>query len=149
MAELSDEIHDEIGRLCAEGDDLAEEDDFAAAIRKYDQAWQLLPDPKHEWEAATWVLTAIGDAYFLARDYPAAKEALTSAMHAPDAIGNPFIHLRLGQSQLEVGNTDRAADELIRAYMGAGPDIFAEEDRKYLEFLATRAQGIEFPDREG
>jgi transposase len=30
----------------------------------YLQAWDLLPEPKTEWEAATWLLAAIGDANF-------------------------------------------------------------------------------------
>jgi hypothetical protein len=40
---------------------------------------------------------------------------------------------------LELGDHDRAADELMRAYMGGGPDIFDEDDPKYLAFLRTRA----------
>jgi hypothetical protein len=59
-------------------------------------------------------------------------------MHCPKAIGNPFLHLRLGQCQFELGNLDRAADELARAYMGAGLEIFDSEDAKYFEFLKMR-----------
>ena len=33
----------------------------------------------------------------------------------------------------------------MRAYMGAGAEIFAEEASKYLEYLATVADGIEKP----
>ena len=66
-------------------------------------------------------------------------------MHFPNAIGNPFLHLRLGQCQFELGNLDRAADELMRAYMAGGPELFEDEDARYLRFLATRAEGIETP----
>jgi len=55
-----------------------------------------------------------------------------NAMHCPDAIGNPFLHLRLGQCQFELKALDRAADELMRAYMGGGPDLFKLEDPKYI-----------------
>jgi hypothetical protein len=41
---------------------------------------------------------------------------------------------------LDAGEPDAAADELIRAYMGAGQEIFASEDRRYLDFLKTRAK---------
>ena len=34
----------------------------------------------------------------------------------------------------------------MRAYMGAGPEIFAMDDTKYLDFLATRAPHIERPN---
>lgn len=60
-------------------------------------------------------------------------------MHCPNAIGNPFLHLRLGQCQLELGNMDFAADELTRAYAVAGKDVFSGAD-KYLAFLKTRLQ---------
>jgi hypothetical protein len=61
-------------------------------------------------------------------------------MHCADAIGNAFLHLRLGQSQFELGSLDRAADELARAYMAAGREIFDSDDEKYLAFLRTRLQ---------
>ena len=34
--------------------------------------------------------------------------------------GNPFLRLRLGQVQVELGALDEAADNLTRAYMGGG-----------------------------
>jgi hypothetical protein len=105
-------------------------------------AYDVLPEPKIKWEAATWILAAIGDANFLGGDFVAGRDNLASAMHCPGAIGNPFLHLRLGQCQFELGLLDRAADELMRAYMGGGADVF-DEDLKYLRFLATRAEGIE------
>ena len=82
---------------------------------------------------------AVGDANFLGGDYTAGRDNLSNAMRCPGAIGNPFIHLRLGQCQLELGNADRAADELMRAYMGGGEEIFDGQDPKYLAFLRTKA----------
>ncbi len=60
---------------------------------------------------------------------------MLDAMYCPDAIGNPFIHLRLGEVQFEMGDHAKAQDELMRAYMGAGAEIFQEEDKKYFEFI--------------
>ena len=102
----------------------------------------LPPEPKVQWDAATWILVAIGDANFLSGDYAAGRDNLSNAMQCPDAIGNPFIHFRLGKCQFELGNLDRAADEFMRAYMGAGRGIFDENDPKYLRFLSTRAKDI-------
>lgn len=143
--ELDPHLHTRINRFCEIGDTLAEDGKYSDAVAAYQYAWNLLPDPKEDWEAATWILVAIGDAHFLNSNYPAALTALEQAMRCPEAIGNPFIHLRLGQTQFELGNKDRAADELMRAYMGAGAEIFAEEALKYLEFLGTVAEGIESP----
>ncbi len=145
METLDDALYDQITALCKQGDDLFETGRLDEALERYNQAWALLPDPKHQWEAATWILTAIGDANYTKGDYQMARNALTGAMHCPDAIGNPFIHLRLGECQFELGDLDRAADELMRAYMGAGPEIFEGDDPKYLRFLSTRAKDIEVP----
>lgn len=142
MAELSDETHAKIQRLCALGDENAGAKQFSEALQSYWAAWDLLPDPKTEWEAATWILAAVGDANFLGKDYVAGRDNLSVAMGCPGAIGNPFLHLRLGQCQLELEDFDRAADELMRAYMGAGVDIFKDQDPKYLRFLQSKAEGI-------
>jgi tetratricopeptide (TPR) repeat protein len=141
--ELDDAVYEELKQYCASGDALAKTGDFTAALKQYSLAWDLLPEPKTEWGAATWILAAIGDANFLSGDFEAGRDNLSTAMHCPDGLGNPFLHLRLGQCQYELGALDRAADELIRAYMGAGPDLFENDDRKYIEFLATRADDIE------
>ena len=147
MSELSEATDSEIQRLSAKGDALAGEQKYSEAIPVYWQAWDLLPEPKTEWEAATWLLAAIGDANFLGRDYTAGKDNLTTAMRCPNATGNPFLHLRLGQCQLELGVLDRAADELMRAYMSAGTEIFKDQDPKYLRFLQSKAKGIEGPKK--
>lgn len=139
MAELSDEAHERIQDLCKQGDVLADSDQYSAALLNYWAAWDLLPEPRTDWEAATWILAAIGDANFLGGDYTAGRDNLSLAMHCPDAVGNPFLHLRLGQCQFELGNLERAADELARAYLGAGAEIFERED-KYFSFLKTRIQ---------
>src|SRR5215467_10929416 len=142
MAVLPDTVHEQIKRFCAEGDRNAKRRAYPDALASYWAAWDLLPEPKTQWEAATWILVAIGDANFLNADYVAGRDNLSTAMHCPGAIGNPFIHLRLGQCQFELGNLDRAAVELMRAYMGAGRDIFDHDDPKYLRFLSTRAKDI-------
>jgi len=135
--ELPETIHKKIISLSKEGDAFAEKAKYREAIKKYIEAFQLLPEPVEQWDACTWLLAAIGDANFLSKDYEHARLALSDAMRCPNAIGNPFIHLRLGESQFELGNKKKAADELARAYMGAGKDIFKEEDPKYFEFLKT------------
>ena len=139
MPELNDMVHERIKSLCAEGDAFAEAGDYPAALEKYWEAWDRIPEPQTQWDAATWLLAAIGDANFQIDDFSAGRDNLMMAMHCPGAIGNPFLHLRLGQCQFELGNLDQAANELARAYMGAGRDIFNGEE-KYFEFLKTRLE---------
>lgn len=138
--ELPPTVHETIEHLCANGDALATAGKYEEAIAEYNRAWEIVPAPKTEWNASTWILAAIADAAFLAGYKTSAREALEYAMLCPDAVGNPFLHLRLGQVLLDAGEQDRAADELMRAHMGAGEQIFATEDDRYLAFLKTRAE---------
>jgi len=137
--ELPPKADSAIKRFCADGDILAAAGKYKQAISKYNKAWKLVPVPKSEWNASTWILVAIADAAFLGGFKASAREALEYVMVCPDAVGNPFIHLRLGQVLYDMGEHDRAADELMRAYMGEGAEIFADEDGGYLTFLRTRA----------
>lgn len=136
--ELPSTIHVAIQHFCSDGDTMAAAGRYEQAIGEYNRAWEIVPEPKSQWNASTWILAAIGDAAFLAGYKTSAKEALEYAMVCPEAVGNPFLHLRLGQVLFDMGELDRAADELIRAYMGAGAELFAAEDQRYLSFLRTR-----------
>lgn len=138
MAELDLAVHARIEELCASGDQFAEKRNFADALGCYWKAYDLIPDPKTDWETSTWVLVAIGDSNFLSGDFIAGRDNLQSAMHCPDAVGNPFIHLRLGQCQLELGNEQLAADELARAFMSGGMEIFRGQNPRYLRLLKSR-----------
>ena len=136
--ELDARTYELVTQLCAQGDELARHDDHRGAIARFNEAWQLLPEPKSDWHAATWILAGIADSGFLGGFLQTAREALDYVMRCPDAIGNPFLHLRRGQVLFEQGQLDGAADELTRAYMAEGEQIFTAEDAKYLNFLKTR-----------
>lgn len=135
---LPRKIAKEIDEIAEAGNALLAAGDLTGAYNRFMEGLQLLPEPLHQWKEATWLFAALGDVYFQAQNYSQALEAFTDAIHCREAVGNPFLHLRLGQCQFELNNLDRAADELTRAYMGAGTEIFREEDPKYFEFLKTR-----------
>lgn len=138
MNELPASISDRIRELAALGDALAKNMKYAEANAEYEEAWKLIPEPKDNWEASTWLLAAIGDACFLSNDFRSGNDAFSYATRCPGGFGNSFIHLRLGQCQFELGNLDAAAGELCRAYMGAGSEIFSHDNPGYFEFLKTR-----------
>jgi tetratricopeptide (TPR) repeat protein len=139
--ELPSAIHERIVHLSAEGDALAREKKYGEAIRTYREAWDLLLEPKSDWEAAAWLLAAIGDAYFFSKRFDKSLETFTQAIvNTSDGLGNPFLHLRRGESLFELDRKKEAADELMRAYMGGGSEIFESEDPRYLAYLKTVAK---------
>jgi tetratricopeptide (TPR) repeat protein len=130
----------EIKEICDEGDVLIERGELNDAFGKFSEALALVPEPKPDYEITASILAGLGDVYFHAKSFAQGREVLSDAMHCAGAIGSPFLHLRLGQCQFELGNETRAADELARAYMGAGKEIFDREDPKYFEFLKTKLE---------
>lgn len=137
--QMDDAVYERLNRLCAAGNDLVEQGRFDTAVTRFNDAWELVPEPKKDWEASTWILTAIGDCYWRLRDLKSARPVLEYALQCPGGPGNAYIHLRLGQVLFDAGESDLAADRLMRAYMSAGAEIFAAEDPTYLQFLGTRA----------
>ena len=89
--ELNEKIYNKIVELCEIGDEFAMNGEMDKAVEKFYEALNLLPKPKNDWEAATWIYTAIGDSYYLDGKYEKAKEAFFEAMNCPDGISNSFI----------------------------------------------------------
>ncbi len=135
--ELDESIHTRITGLCEEGNAFAEAEDFDRALASYRQALALVPRPLNHWEAATWILTALGDVLFQQGNYAEARDLLNEALQCPGGVGNPFIHLRLGQACLELRDDQCARDQLARAYMAGGDEIFDGEDPKYHRYVRS------------
>lgn len=138
MATLSPAIQKQVSELFEAGEDLADEEKFAEAMEKYQAAWTLLPEPKTSHEAALWLLGAIADVNVLSGDFAAGRENTALALQCPGGAGDPMLHLRLGQCEFELGNLNRAADELATAYEGTGGKVFDDEGDKYFAFLKSR-----------
>lgn len=132
MSELDQAIREQVKALCAEGYALYDEGAYRTALRKFYQAWMLLPKPQPDYVESGWVLTAIGDCYFRSLQFEQGKEALVSALHCEGMIDNPFIHLRLGQCLLELGSRASAGTHLGIAYERGGRKLFEREAPKYL-----------------
>ena len=128
---MEDEIYDRIVELCEEGDELVEEDCYPEAIIRYEAALELVPNPKYIWEASTWIYTALGDVYLLQSQFQEALNQFQEALKCPDAIGNPFIQLRIGQCFFELEDIMKAREFLLKAYMLDGTEVFEDEEEKY------------------
>lgn len=105
------------------------------AVARYEEALDLIPEPREESVYATQLLTAIGEQYFLNGRHDEAFEAFSQAVRCKGGLGLSHIHLRLGQLRYGRGEMVRAKDELMRAYMGSGRLVFEGEDPKYYELI--------------
>jgi len=136
MNKLPDNIYDEVDRLSECGNQLLEtQSDWRGAIAVWNAALRLLPEPATQWEAALWLYASIGDAYRQGGELEHAKDMLLSALNCPDGHVNAFALLRLGQTLVDLGETERGAEHLLRAYMLEGHEIFEEDGEAYLKQL--------------
>ncbi|MBS0263832.1 MAG: tetratricopeptide repeat protein [Planctomycetes bacterium] len=141
MAELPDDTYAALLRCSTEGDEFADKGEFEQALSRYRQAWQLLPEPRCEWDAAEWLLAAIGDSEFQRGEFAAARTALMDAMKFfESARGNPFVRLRLGQCMFETGEEAEAANWMGLAFLTEGLKLFEGEHPKYLAFVKSKLQ---------
>lgn len=138
MAELPPELHANIRELCSAGDALAGAELTGEAISKFEAAFELLPDPKEQWSAATWILVAIGDTHYLAGNLDSAAAAFRRVSFCPGWSDNAFIRLRRGQIALDLGDERQAVNELASAFMLGGYDIFDEVDDRYPTFVLSQ-----------
>lgn len=139
ILKLSDSDSEKIETLATETNEFIENEDYVKAFELVMKALEIIPEPRFEYAESTWLYSTLGDIFFLTEDFEQGLSAFSDAVQCPEGLGNPFIHLRLGQCQFELANFDKAADELIRAYMADGLEIFETEDPKYFAFLKTRA----------
>ena len=95
--ELDERIYREICDLSQEGDQYLDDDNFELAEKKYLEALDLIPKPKTEWEASTWLYVALGEVYFFSSKYLEAISFFSEALKCPEGLGNPLINLRMGQ----------------------------------------------------
>lgn len=126
--ELPTNVSRQVDFLSEEGNDLADQGAFSLAAAKWGQALDLLPAPAVDWEAYTWLKASIGDAHYQLGDFSSARDALFDALNGPDGQENPFVHYRLGQTELALNNEKAGIDELLKAYMLDGDKIFLEEE---------------------
>lgn len=137
--ELPIELHEPIDRLAEQGNTLMERGSYVEAEAVFREGLEMLPPPLERWSATLWFLTSIGDAQWMAADHQRGIDTWRDAI-LYGGLGNPFVHLRRGQTLFELGHQDEAADELLRALLIAGAEIFAGEPSIYWEFITTVAK---------
>ena len=132
---LADNLFLKVQAFTEQGDQLMQAENFTQAIKEYQKAWSLLPEPKQLWDVSTWIKVAQAEALLMLKDYAAAREKLMQGIICKDAVHNPLVHLLLGIANYETGDMDSAKKELQLAYDLEGESIFADEDDKYLQLL--------------
>lgn len=108
---------------------------YQESIKEYQKGLDLLGEQVMKSKYAVMFFSGIGEAYFLEKQWEDALEYYGYAVKSEGGLGEPLIHLRLGQLRFELGQMEKAKDELMRAYMGGGNIMFEGEDSKYFHLV--------------
>jgi tetratricopeptide (TPR) repeat protein len=125
-------LYAEICGILDQGDLYADNNEFERALGEYNRAFELLPEPKLDWYIGIILQVAIGDVHFHSENFEAARTAFNKAIfEGAETLANPYVRLRIGQVQFELGDMKHAIDNLASAWMLHGDEIFDTEDPKY------------------
>lgn len=131
------ELADKIGSIAKKAKSLTLTGKFKESIAEYQKGIALLGEKIMSSKYAVMLFCGIGEAYFLQKEWQEALDYYGKAVSSEGGLGEPLIHLRLGQIRFEFGQFEKAADELMRAYMGGGNLMFKGENPKYFKLIES------------
>lgn len=139
MPKLADKIFKKINLFNINAEQFIADEIFSDAIKEYQKAWNILPEPKQLWDAALWMKVGQAECFMALDDYLSAKQKLLDAMLCGGAVNNPLVHLLLGICCFELNEKKCAQEELQIAFDLEGAGIFHEGDEKYQQFLLEQS----------
>lgn len=132
MKDLEPELKENVVQLCQKGVEQAEIERYEASNRTFTKVYALLPEPKSEWKAYTWLRASMADNCFELKDYKSALELLQEVIGMDSQYQeNAYVRMRKGQCQYELYGEKEAVEELKLAYRLGGEEIFEDEYVKY------------------
>lgn len=135
--ELPDDIQDQIEALSEQAEEARIQGRHEEALDLYTEALELLPEPREQFEAYSFLKATMGDICFLMDRF---NDGLENFYDAYTAAGpqnmNPYIIYRLGQIYRQMGDEDNAVEFFKKTYLLEGEDAF--EDESDLIFLKNR-----------
>ena len=139
MKDLEPELKAQVVELCNKAVEAQEEERFHASNRDLQKVYELLPEPKAEWKAYSWLLSSMADNHFEQDEYQTAFEKFEEVFTLDaGSIENGYLCLRRGQCALELEQDELAKQLLSRAFELEGKELFEDEHSKYLK-LAKQA----------
>ncbi|MBB4275599.1 hypothetical protein [Rhizobium mongolense] len=117
---------------------LLEAGDAKSAIKKWQAALDLLPQPAHLWDASVWLHASIGEARRALGLTNEALESFRNAEASAQGHSNAFVQLGIGTCLYDLGRAEESIDPLLRAFMMEGAEIFEESDPAYLDYLRLK-----------
>lgn len=128
-------VYPEIEVLSKEGNQAIEDDNLDYAIECFQNALNLIPEPREEFSSTTWLYAGLGDVYFIQDEYDTSLEYFMRAYNENEDYSNPYVLYMMGKCYYELDNVIKAKEFLKQAYMLVGEDIFQGDNQKYINLV--------------
>jgi len=134
--DLEPDIKEQVVPLCEKGLEQQENERYEASNRSFQKVLGLIPEPKNEWKAYTWLLLHIADNHYELKEYEAALDVILEVLAQKDDYSeNAYVKMRLGQCLYETGAKKEGLAALVEAYEIDGEELFEDEYVKYLKLV--------------
>lgn len=115
------------------------QNNYQSAEKHYLKAWELLPEPKYDWDSSQILIYRISDFYLEWRKFEQALAWAKQVFDTKPLAGDGTPYITLGRIYFEAGDMDQAFSNFEKAFELAGKRAYDGEDKKYLEFYKKRA----------
>ncbi len=140
---LSPELINRLYELAEEGHKLTQNEQYMDAIYVWNEAIELIPEPKQSYLETANFISGIAYNYQMMNLFPQALGFMKKLLSywGEDVNQSPFTLRSLGEIYYELGQMELSVDYLRRAYILEGDEIFDADcygkidHNKYFEFL--------------
>lgn len=134
LSEINLPLSQEIVAIVEAGNLLHEAGAYESALEKYGESWNMLPEPKEQWELAHWIAKCYSRLYLELECYDEAKVwAVRAVQTKPPRETSSFI--LLGASHLGANEKESAYKFFKKAFELGKGRAFQGFDKKYLDFF--------------
>jgi hypothetical protein len=136
MALLEQSLQEKIDELIAQSDLASGKSDYNGSAEFLQQAWELLPNPKFNYDESYHLAKYLVNEYLVLRDFNAAKKwsetLLLCDLERIDSGEREFIS---GKVEFERGNLKEAKAFFLVANIKSRGRCFEGEDKKYKNLI--------------
>jgi tetratricopeptide (TPR) repeat protein len=119
-------------------------EDYAKALQFYLKAEAAFPQPIEQYTGACFLFYSFAELYFLMQEEATAIQYLTRASECLDGVTDDKIWYRFGLLHLQKGDTDKAIQDLNKAFAISGKETFVSKEQAEIAFFNTHI----FPETE-
>ncbi len=138
LAVENEKLEEEIVATVEKGNEFHDVKSYECALGEYKKAWELLPDPKLDWEVAGWISACIYSAYFDMAAFTNAKKWAEIALQTRGSEIDTAPIMDLGMVCFELEEYDESFKYFEDAYSYGKARAFKERPKKYLDFYLSK-----------